>query len=172
MFLGKYRLGRRLVFSFAPRSQGPHGRVKNVLALRLAEILAGSTNFQRRTFLDKYGLVHNIQTRQKAFTIAPSSNGRTTDSGSVRRGSNPWGATNLPIGLFLREQADFVEVMAFGGFQRTTGELANLSTARVVLCCPRAQLRAQFLQPPSDGMTTPYTDKSSEISNLGAPYGT
>ncbi len=33
-------------------------------------------------------------TRSSKLAVAPSFNGRTSDSDSLDRGSNPWGATN------------------------------------------------------------------------------
>src|SRR5207253_9862303 len=39
--------------------------------------------------------------RFRSIKIAPSFNGRTADSGSAYRGSNPWGAANLESSTYL-----------------------------------------------------------------------
>src|SRR5438445_12689921 len=60
-------------------------------------------NFRWPFVLTAVHAAHKIKAAERfcSLKIAPSFNGRTADSGSAYRGSNPWGAANLESSTYL-----------------------------------------------------------------------
>ena len=58
------------------------------------------------------------------FPVAPSSNGRTADSGSARRGSNPWGATKLRNAI-VRQRLKSLGGLDFNWISQTSASQIN-----------------------------------------------